>query len=400
MTTPESSSKPHLLRADALLLLLYVLLAAIICFRVNVEATGYTTPDSEAYLGLAQNMLDGHGFYVLKADGTRAYFSTWPVGYPVLIYLVSSMLPLSVFWASKVLNLVLLGLGFLLFRCLNRRYAFIMASVYSAYTFLDIYSFTWSEAPFLLGLLCLCVVAAQTLQHAKAKHLLLLFLVCAFLFLMRYVGAFSFAVPALLGIYFYFKGDKRAAAKLLLTSILLTILAGTYLYLNYRLSGFMTGFDRLEASTEPTRTFVGMMIEGLLNELLLVRKYRLGNQPDYLLYFTVVLQLLAMAAILMKVEKLPRLNLFSQTCLFVASLYLLTVALLRSISHFDDLDYRLLAPFSFLFWVGLMHYLVALPDHAKGNVQAKYIAFAFFLVSLLLNMPKQYILDGIRQLLP
>lgn len=382
-----------------LLLLLYVLLAAIILFRINAEATGYTTPDSEAYLGLAQNILDGHGFYVLKEDGTRGYFSTWPIGYPVLIYLISSVLPLNVFWASKVLNLVLLGLGFLLFRRLNRRYAFVIASVYGAYTFLDIYSFTWSEAPFLLGLLCLCVVSAQTLQHAQAKHFLLLFLVCAFLFLMRYVGAFSFGVPALLGICFYLKGDKRAAAKLLFTSILLSILASTYLYLNYRLSGFTTGFDCLEAATEPTRTFVGMMIEGLLNELLLIRKYRLGNQPDYLLYMAVALQILAMAAILMKVKKLQRLDLFSQSCLFVAFLYFLAIVLLRGISHFDDLDYRLLAPSSFLFWISLIHHLVALPDTANGNVQAKYIVFAFFLISLLLNLPKQYILDGIQHLL-
>lgn len=404
----DSQTKKRYASSSLLLLFLYIAVAVVILFRVNVEATGYLSPDSKAYLGLAQNIKDGHGLFITGGGGSdRRYFSTWPIGYPVLIYVVSAVTFLDVFWASKVLNLLLLGLGFLLLRQVNRKYSFVLASVYCSYTLLDVYSFTWSEAPFLLGLLYLCYIANKILSgDDTAKSILLLFLSCAFLFLIRYIGAFSFSVPALLGCYLYFSKRERTAAKLLLVSFLLGTMAGGYLYMNYHLSGFATGFDRLEAETESTVVFVKMMKEGLLNELLIIRKYRVGNQLDYLLYFTILLQLAAMVLIIAKVKRHYLLleqfkgNSFSLICLLVALLYLIGIILLRSLSHFDDLDYRLLAPFSFLFWIGIVNVLVSLPDSFKSTVQAKKIAFIFFVISLLLNLPKQYMIESVMPLLP
>ncbi|MFD3000001.1 hypothetical protein ACFS7Z_06490 [Pontibacter toksunensis] len=392
--------------SDLLLLFLFTIVAIVIVFRVNVEATGYLSPDSVAYLGLAQNITDGHGFYILNEEGTgRSYFSTWPVGYPVLIYFVSAVTPLSVFWSSKLLNLLLAGLGFLLLRHINRNYSFILASVYCSYTLLEVYSFTWSEAPFLLGLLYLCHLTGKILQlGSNRKDIVFLLLTCFSLFLMRYIGAFSFSVTALLACYFFYQRKRGTAVKLLFVLFLLGALAGLYLLMNYHLSGYATGFDRLEAETESGGAFLGMMAEGVLNELLIIRKFRMGNQPDYLLYFTVLLQLATMIFIIAKVRKHHHLleqlktNSFSLVCFFVALLYLAAVVFLRSFSHFDDLDYRLLAPFSFLFWIGLVHLLISLPDSVKSTVHTKYAVFAFFILSLLLNLPKQYILASIRYL--
>ncbi|GAA4435154.1 hypothetical protein GCM10023188_26920 [Pontibacter saemangeumensis] len=390
-----------------MLLGLYITVAAVLIFRIQAEATGYISPDSAKYLELAQNLKDGKGLYLYDGEsGRRIFFSTWPVGYPVLIYVVSAVSTLSVFWASKVLNLLLLGLSFLVLRQINRKYAFILASVYCSYTLLEVYSFTWSEAPFLLGLLYLCYLSDKILtQEYATKSILFLFLTCFSLFLLRYIGAFSFSAPTLLAFYLYYKKRNAPALKLLAVSTILGMLAALYLYMNYLLSGFTTGFDRMAAGTEPMGAFVSMMTEGLLNELLLIRKYRAGNQPDYLLYIATLLQLITVAVIITKVKKPFHLkeqtkrNIFSLTCLITAALYFLSILLLRSISHFDDLDYRLLAPFSFLFWIGLVHVLCSLPDTSKSVVQAKYMAFAFFLISLLLNLPKQYILGQLKHLL-
>lgn len=398
--------KPNHRSADVALLLLYIAACAVILFRVEVESTGYLSPDSRAYLGLAQNIKDGNGLYILNEEGTdRRYFSTWPVGYPVLIYFVSAVTSLSVFWSSKILNLLLVGLGFLLLRHVNQKYSFILASVYCSYTLLEVYSFAWSEAPFLLGLLYLCYLTSKILQQeVNRKGLIFLFLTCIFLFLMRYIGAFSFSVPALSACFFYYKKKRGKALRHLFVFFLLGALAGLYLFMNYYFSGYTTGFDRLEAETESGGAFIGMMAEGLLNELLIIRKFRMGNQPDYLLYFTVLLQLVTTAFIIKKIwrhhfllEELKS-NSFSLVCFFVALLYLSTVILLRSLSHFDDLDYRLLAPFSFLLWIGLVNVLVSLPDNIKSTVQAKQVIFAFFILSLLLNLPKQYIIKSIVHL--
>ncbi|GHA65643.1 hypothetical protein [Pontibacter akesuensis] len=395
------------IRADFLLLLLFVVTAAIILFRISIHGSGYLTPDSEAYLELAQNLKDGHGFYVLNAEGTeRRYFSTWPVGYPVLIYLFSEVSQFNVFLASKVLNLLFLGLGFLLLRHLCLLYAFVLASIYGAYTFMEVYSFTWSEAPFILGLLLLAYLANQVwLSININRNILLICLTCIFLFLVRYVGAFSFGVPALLGLYFAYQRKYKLSVKLFLAALVPAILAGVYLYNNYQQSGFTTGFDRLEAETEDSQSFVLMMLQGLLNEFLIIREFRLSNQPDYLFYFTTVLQLLLMAFVIVKIrrhysfwQELKNSS-FSLACIGIGILYFAAILLLRSVSHFDDLDYRLLSPFSFPVFIGLIYTLATLPDIHKDVVQAKYAVFTLFMISLFLSVPKNFIFSQLQQLL-
>ncbi|MCX2740677.1 hypothetical protein [Pontibacter anaerobius] len=398
--------KDKLRRADLLLLLLYLTTAAIILFRISVEGTGYLSPDSKAYLGLAQNLKDAYGLYVPDAQGAgRHYFSIWPVGYPVMIYVFSELTTLDVYWASKILNLLLLGSGFLLLRQINRPYSFVLASVYGAYTFLEVHSFTWSEAPFLLLLLLLAYFANQVWgeEHIN-RNLVFIFFICLALFLVRYVGAFSFSVPALLGLYFGYLRKYKQASWFLGATLLLAILAGAYLYANYALSGFATGFDRLEAKTEAARSFVPMLLKGLMNEFLVIREYRPQNQPDYLLYATALLQLLVLVYIGINLKKYysfgceTRKNSFSVTCLSIGLLYFVAILALRILSHFDDLDYRLLSPLSFMAFIGILHSFVSLPDMNKEIVRMKFLIFAFFVLSLLLNVPKKFVVSQLQLL--
>lgn len=391
---------------DLLLFLLFISTAAVILFRISIEETGYLSPDSKAYLGLAQNLKEGNGFYVQNTEDTgRHYFATWPVGYPVLIYLLSEASTLDVFWSSKVLNLLLLGFGFLMLRLLSRPYAFLLASLYGIYTFMEVYSFTWSEAPFLFGLLLLAYSTDQVLQENNfTVNTTIIFLTCLTLFLIRYMGAFSFAVPGLLTLYFGYSHRYKAALRVLFATILLALLASAYLYINYTQSGFTTGFDRLADETEGAGAFLAMLLKGLLNEFLIIRKFRAANQPDYLLYATVVVQMLVMAYSIVKVRKHYnfwqelRNNSFSVTCLCIAVLYLIALLSLRTVSYFDALDYRLLSPFSFLTLIGLLYTFASLPDTYREVVKAKYLMFAFFILSLLLNLPKIYVQNQVQQL--
>jgi hypothetical protein len=394
------------LKSDIYLILIYCFTLCIILLRIKAEGTGYISPDSTHYLGLAQNMKDGFGFYVENGPGTRSYFSTWPVGYPILIYLFSELSSFDVYWSSKLLNFLLIAVSFVFLRSFNRSYSYILASVYGAYTFLEMYSFTWSEAPFLLLILLVAGISHYIFNgQASGKNIGLLFVVCIWLFLIRYIGAFSFAMPTLLGLYFAFKGNYKPAVYLLVSSILLAILASSYLYTNYKLSGFATGFDRLEDETESFTAFLAMLFKGLFNEFLIIREYRASNQPDYLLYATTAIQLVVLAFITVKVKRHfdfwheLRQNSFSMICIGIALLYLAAILAMRLISHFDALDYRLLAPFSFPLFIGLVYTLVSLPDRHKDIVQAKYALFAFFLLSLFLNLPKKFILQQLQQIL-
>ncbi len=144
---------------DLKLFSLFTVIAAIIILRVSVERTGYTSPDSLYYLEVAQNILLGKGFYFSgvnaapESSGKQTYFAIWPLGYPVLIAGVAFITALPVFWASKVVNLISLGLCFYLFRIMNKERAYLLALPLTSFTFFEVFSFTWSEAPFLLGIL-------------------------------------------------------------------------------------------------------------------------------------------------------------------------------------------------------------------------------------------------------
>lgn len=401
-----STQSKKVIISDVCLAALFCIMACIILLRVNAEGTSYISPDSESYLALAQSLKEDNGFYVQNEHG-RYYFSIWPVGYPLLIYLVSVITTLDVLWSSKLLNFILLATGFLFLRKLHRPYAFILASVYGAYTFMEVYSFTWSEAPFLLFILLLAFIACQILQGNYQNSWIICLLLCCFaLFLLRYIGALYFAIPLTLSIYYWYKRNYGLSAKLLVVALLLTIAASVYLYINYIETGFLTGGERFaQEKPQPLSAFLLMSLKGLLNEFLIIREYRPQNQPDYLLYITALIQVAVLTCTTIKVRRHYnywrelRQNSFSMICLGIAFLYLAAIIAMRFVSHFDALDYRLLAPFSFPLFIGLVYAFVSLPDKHKDIVQAKYVLFAFFLLSLLLNLPKKFILQQLQQIL-
>ena len=390
--------------SDGLLLLLYMAICAAIILRVQVEATGYTSYDSHFYLELAQNLKDGHGFYrsteypapVVKTPENQVFFSAWPVGYPVLVYLVSEASRLDVFWASKVVNLLLLGLGLLVLRRINPPYAFILGSVYGAFTILEMHSYTWSEGAFMFGLLCFVYLLTKIVSGKKEnQHILLLLLACMYLFLMRYIGLFAMGLVALAAAYLWHQKRVDTARKLFLVFLLLCVFAGLYFGMNYLQTGSLSGGDRLARETESAGQLAWMFGQGVFNELLLMRHYNFRGAPDTLLLLAVILQVAVLYVVARAVKSSKedfRKNLFSHLCLLTAGFYLFTLAILRSLSPFD-FDFRLLSPFTYLALTGLVHYVVALPDSSPEIRRAKWLIFLFFLLSLLLNLPKQYLLQ-------
>ncbi|MCC9167334.1 hypothetical protein [Pontibacter harenae] len=214
---------------------------------------------------------------------------------------------------------------------------------------------------------------------------------------MRYIGAFSFGVVAFLSLFFFFNGKKEAAVALAVAFTLLCATAAIYLSINLYLSGHITGFDRLAAERETFADFIQMFSEGLLNELLIIRKFR--DQGDLLFAATSCVQAIVIITVIALLrrhysfwEQLKN-NSFSCICISISILYLISILILRSISHFDNLDYRLLAPFSSLVILGIVNMIISLPDIYKSTTCAKLIIFGFFLLSLLLNLPKQYLLE-------
>lgn len=398
--------------ADALLLLLYIAVCAAILLRVSIESTGYTSPDSEYYMEAARSLSEGERFYIHDLYGlhtgdatAKAHFTAWPVGYPILIYLASWLSQLDLFWASKLLNLLFIGFGFLLIRHINRQYSYVLASIFCAFTIIEVYSYTWSEGIFIFGCLCFAYLMATIYNGKQSKKTITWLLgITIFMFVVRYIGIFTVGFLVLAAAFYWLRREYATSKKLLLVLFILSVSIGAYLARNYHLIGHPTGIARIHTEMESIGEIAVMTIKSLAGEFFLIRRYYFTGAPDLLTWITMALQLPVLFFIGKAIrnqgspwEELRK-NALSHICLLTALLYLVLLVLLRSVSQFDPINYRLLSPFTFLVLFAAVHYIVALPEKSKALVRAKVLIFCFFVISLLLNLPKEYLVSKFLQL--
>jgi hypothetical protein len=403
--------KDKLLRADLFLFLLYVAYCGVVILRINIEGTGYTSPDSEYYLEAARSLRDGEGFLIkdlysprVDEPGYRIHFTAWPVGYPTLIYAVSWLTGLNLFWASKLVNLLFVGLGFLVLRHINREFSFILASIYSAYTIIEMYSYTWSEGPFMFGCLCLIYLSYKIISSKSLdiRNSIYLFATLCGMFLIRYITIYAFGALFIYVLYLYWKRQNKLAKPLLLVLTGAGLICFGYLLRNYQLVGHFTGIPRLHVDMESPFQVIGMTIKGIVIELFIIRKYYLRGLPNLLTIATTALQFGVIGYIVWLLHKERSLvlsafkrNTLSHTSIAFAIVYLLVLVFLRSVSQFDPPNYRLLSPFTFLMLFAQVNYIIALPNRIDNAVKAKYTLCGFFVISLLLNLPKKFLLSHI-----
>ncbi|CAM3385247.1 Glycosyltransferase RgtA/B/C/D-like domain-containing protein [Pontibacter korlensis] len=388
-------------------MLLYIFYCAAVVLRVTIEGTGYTSPDSEYYLEAARSLQDGDQFIIKDLYGLHTGqvnaltpFTAWPVGYPVLVVSVSWVSGLSLFWASKVVNLLFVGMGFLLLRHINQRYSYVLASVYGSFTVIEMYSYTWSECIFMFGCLCYVVLLYKVYSSGKAMTAYALLASAAFMFLIRYVGFFAGGVTLLFSLISWVEGRKSLSKHLFTAFVLNVAIVCSYVFHNHYIAGFNTDAQRLTTDMETPIEVLWMALKGLTVELFLIRNYYLSGIPDALTVATAVLQLIVTIYII-KVMRMQskkviyemKKNLLSHIAVVVAVAYLLVLVFLRSISQFDPLNYRLLSPFTFLMLFAVVNYIVALPDSITGAKRTKYIIAIFFALSLFLNLPKKFLLS-------
>lgn len=251
--------------SDFKLISLFAIMVACLVLRITVESTGYTSPDSIYYLEVADNLIKGKGLYhsnvypipKIKSSENQTYLAVWPFGYPVLIATLAYIFKLPVFWASKIVNFIFLGLCFLLFRKMDKERAYILGLIFCSFTFQEIFSFSWTEGPFNFGILFLGYSLFQFLYKKNSNWLLVqLFISCIFLFLIRYVGGFSFIIIGFLSLWCFIKKEFSAAFRLALVFIMLTLFVSLYLYQNFLHTGFLTGGERLFPYRESAATFL------------------------------------------------------------------------------------------------------------------------------------------------
>ena len=225
------------------------LLAAVaVIVRAYIDPDGYLSPDSFAYLRQATFFIEGRGFESdLTARLVPRFFATWPLGYPPLIAAVGWVLRLDPWWASKVLNGILLVSIPVILRPIFGRNVWMPTLVLLSGGVIGILPYTWSEGSFLVGELLFVYALIRFAKKGDIASVLLLTLAAVSLFLLRYIGAFALGVLAFDAVIMLLRRDYRRS----LTLVAVAAVAGTimlgYLYNNQRLNGHSVGYSREES---------------------------------------------------------------------------------------------------------------------------------------------------------
>jgi hypothetical protein len=175
------------------------------------------------------------------------FFATWPLGYPPLIAAVGWVLRLDPWWASKVLNGILLVSIPVILRPIFGRNVWMPTLVLLSGGVIGILPYTWSEGSFLVGELLFVYALIRFAKKGDIASVLLLTLAAVSLFLLRYIGAFALGVLAFDAVIMLLRRDYRRS----LTLVAVAAVAGTimlgYLYNNQRLNGHSVGYSREES---------------------------------------------------------------------------------------------------------------------------------------------------------
>lgn len=382
-------------KENCFLIFIFFLLTIAILSKSYFSAHGFLSPDSINYLSLAQNLIDGNGFSYYSPYGTteKTHFSVWPVGYPVLIYILSKLSGISVFWASKVINIFFIGMVLIVLRNLFNKSAYLYGLILFFYSFITIFTYTWSETAFIFGIVWF---SASLFKFANNSKKLLpiafsLLFSSIFMFLSRYVGMFSIVLIGLFGIYFWFvKKDKFKFFVLILISIIKLLIISGYFYYNLIKTGYISGMQRIPAPETNLELFKSLL-SALFRELLIITP----DPPNsnfklffFFLYFILIFLFLKnrkriFTSISNKVKGQVSLPFIFGLVGFV---YLLFIILMRWRTHFDTLNFRLLAPGSFLIFIAFIKYIED-KTTAKFFNFFKILLISTSLLSFIYNVP-------------
>ena len=358
-----------LIKEDKYLLIVFLLMAIAIFVNTYFNSDGYLSSDSYRYLELAQNILKRNSFDVFsfgKNINERGFYSIQPVGYSFLIFIMAKFTGLSVFWSSKILNIFIIGLVLLSFKLLFKKNAYLYSLIFFFASYIKIFSLTWSETIFIFFLYTFAISIYYFLTTSKHLYLVsfAILLTSISLFLSRYIGAFSFGLIGLLGLYYWFI-KKEISKSLILVSIasINIILMIIYLNHNYHLSGFKTGMLRV-SSSDSTLDFVIQFLKAILVESIIpyTNKHILTK---VILFLVVQYSILIYIILKNKIQIIQPNNLktyfktisISYVFFIIGLTYILIISFFRWFYMFDDLGERLLAPGSFLLFIALISFL-------------------------------------------
>lgn len=367
--------------------------AAAIFINTYYHSTGYTTSDSMMYLRQAAFLVKGQGFVAAyRPDFSPGYFAVWPLGYPIAIFIVSTMLGISVFWAAKVLNILLLATSLLLIAILFPKNSWVFQLTLLSGSLITVFSYTWSEGFFITAsLLFVYALYSFMTQGYKMRYAAILLLAMCLMFSARYIGLFVLIPVGYYCIKLGMERQYKAVTILFFVCLNFILLAGLYLVNNQQQTGFTTGTPRPSA-TSGVAELVMQLLSALIVEFDYIYIFFPTDWVDSILFcLTIALPALILVHRFWRIGYLVSSQLsveldavqrpqemvdatdvrftnllnsksivrsknseISTYCITIGLFYYLALALLRFSSEFDNFNFRLLAPGTILLFLGIL----------------------------------------------
>ena len=335
--------------------LLVLLLVSFFIVRALTPFGVATSPDSIKYLDIAYNFqrTSQIGQTDLSIENNEKYRVVpqriWPPGYPVLLsYIISD--PFDVVNISNLSIFLLFTTSFLILILLRAgQINWLSSLIFSTLSMVTlplvlIYGYAWSETLFIPILLGVIVSFWGYLKNQKApvwnrfSYVIVISILATCLSMTRYIGIFIFFLFPIA----FILGEKTLSNFILIVfgSLINILCVGGWLWGNYKQTGTLSGgyrafseltvFENIFHTFESFRTifptsWLGFFIAGIASTVFLYIFIKLGYSWS---------------------DKMPTTSRakFVTVLLSVTFLYLFALISMRSYSHFDQIDVRLIAP--------------------------------------------------------
>ena len=380
------------------LLLVWLAMILCLCLRIISQADRYTSPDSHAYLYKAQNITKHQrGFVTFESKRMGRHevpSANWPIGYSFFIHMANSITGSSYLWASKLVNFVFLSLALAILYRWYKQEAWFVALAFFSYCSMEIFSHTWSEGPFLFFVILLAYWLHKDSRRGPPRwrwaHVSL---ILVGMFLLRYAGLIYFIILGGLVIYYFLNKKQVLSRHYLLGLVVASIAVALYLIYNRAVSGGLFGAHHIDVSP----LSLGDMLMVYMNTITFPRI--LVDLSDGIFYWVSGLQLVLVligAQVLYKAGEL-KVPMTAKPLIGMSLFYMGIISLLKLLIAAIDFDYRMFSPFSVVLFLGI---LASVPNSNVPRIQwLRRGIVAFALLSLVVNLPNQYILDWITGLI-
>lgn len=350
---------------EIFLIAVFVYLAFYQIYYSYIASVGIT-PDSANYLLEAEAILKGFGYSQTGIAGYKTWFCAWPAGYPALIAAMAFLTGRNVYLSSKILSIILMGLCLAVFYLRFKKDAWIYAFTLFNYGILTIYYYTWSENPFLLGLLVFILSLSEIVSRENPSKRWYVFMGIGsiFSFLSRYFGTVTLIIAALatcvcaVRYFFGFIDSKdrmrKKLIRLVCTDTAAAAVMGAYYLINYRMCGYLSGVQRSVFLDDKAALKVNLY-DALRREFfnairlempLTVSGMSVGQQAALLLLGFGILVYLVYGQLKRKADD-------KAICILSGMLYDAVFIVIRFHSTMDEFNFRFFAPASMLITIGV-----------------------------------------------